>query len=418
VPFWSEEHFKLLGESYRWLGTVGCKTIFAHVIERSNQGNAQSIVRWKQKKSAGPALATDGKKLPKITPQTHEPDFTALDKFLDTALEHLVEPPVICLYAWDNYCGSYYAKSAGSSHNIKAGPVRVTELLPDGKTRSALGPSYRDRAAAVAFWKPVAEHVRAYLKKKGLEKSLMMGLAHDYRPGDYVVHAWKKILPGAAWCFEGHPRDGDLYGVPVQWCCTVWQARWKPPRGMIGGWQLKKIQCHFDRDNWRADAQSQLLSRGHLAPEKNIAGGQRGFGRMSADLWPVLKSAVRTGRSHRSYSISARYPKTDWGACNLRQHPFLQPGSKGAISTGRFEMIREGLQECEARIFLQSALVSKRGTLRADLENRCRSLLDLRGRMSHVNGRLGVVRFLASGRQDRVRELYRLAAEVSKRTGR
>jgi hypothetical protein len=412
VPFWSDEHFRLLGESYKWLGSIGCKTLFVHLVERTNLGNAQSILRWKRKASAGPPPATNGKGLPKITPATHEPDFTAMDRYLDVALEHLVAPPVVCLYAWDNYCGTYYSGGANNSHNVKPSPARLTEVLPDGKTRSALGPNYKNVEEAAAFWKPVAEHARAYLKKRGLEKSLMIGVAHDSWPAKFVVDAWKKILPESPWCFEGHPRAGGMYGVPVQWGCTVWGAKWKPGRGLKHGWQHKQIQCHFDRDNWRDDAQGQLLGRGHLAGEKNITGDQRGFGRMSADLWPVLKD--KRGRLH---SISARYPESNWGACNLRQTPFLQPGPKGAISTGRFEMIREGLQECEARIFIESALLSKREALGGDLVKRCQRLLDLRRSLVHSSGHLGVVRFLATGRQERVRELFKLAGEVAARAG-
>jgi len=425
VPFWSDEHFKLLGESYRWLGSISCDTLFVHLVERTNLGNAESIVRWKRRKSAGPAPATDGEKLPKVTLETHEPDFTAVDRYLDTALKHLVDPPVICLYAWDNYCGTMYHGGAGSSHNVKPKPARVTELLPGGKTRSAEGPNYKNVAEAAAFWKPVGEHIRAYLQKRKLEKSLMIGLSHDSWAAKFVVDTWKKVLPASPWCFEGHPRPGHHYGVPVQWCCTVWGATWKVPRGKIGGWQLEKIQCHFDRDNWRLDAQSQLLSHGHLVGEKNISGGQRGFGRMSADLWPVIahnpNGSIHVTKSRGKFSLSSRYPESGWGACDLRQNPFLKPGPKGALSTGRLEMIRDGLQECEARIFIESALfdAAARARLGSDLEKRCRSLLGLRRSLAHqANGVMGAILFLGSGRQERVRKLYQLAGEVAGKTGR
>jgi len=112
---------------------------------------------------------------------------------------------------------------------------------------------------------------------------------------------------------------------------------------------------------------------------------------MSADLWPVLPDS--RGRLH---SISARYPESGWGACDLRQNPFLKPGPHGAISAGRLEMIRDGLQECEARIFIESAL------------------LDLRKSFVHSSqGLRGAIKFLGSGRQDRVKELYALADEVA-----
>jgi Glycoside hydrolase 123, catalytic domain/Glycoside hydrolase 123, N-terminal domain len=416
VPFWSKEHFRLLGASYKWLGSIGCKTLFVHLVERTNLGNAQSIVRWKRKKLALPAPAANGKGLPRVTLATHEPDFTALDRYLDVALKHLVEPPVICLYAWDNYCGTAYSGSATSRHNVKSRRARVTEVTADGKVRSAEGPNYQNVAEAAAFWKPVAEHVQAYLKKRGLEKSLMIGVAHDSWPAKFVVDSWQKILPRAPWAFEGHPRPGEMYGVPVQWCCTVWQASFAPPvsKGREYGWRQPKIQCHFDRDNWRRDAQTQLLGCSYLAGEKNISGKQRGFGRMSADLWPVLED-----KRGRKSSISYRYPETSWGACNLRMTPFLQPGPSGAISTGRFEMIREGLQECEARISIEKALLNpaKRTRLGDALAARCQAILDERTRaVRESSGLMGGIMFIGSGWQGRNRKLFTLAGDVAARS--
>jgi hypothetical protein len=84
-------------------------------------------------------------------------------------------------------------------------------------------------------------------------------------------------------------------------------------------------------------------------------------------------------------------------------------------------MIRDGLQECEARIFIEAALfdAAARAKLGSGLEKRCRSLLRLRRSMAHqAAGVMGAIIFLGSGRQDRVRELYQLAGEVAKKTGR
>lgn len=420
VPLWSDEHFKLLAESYRWLGSVGCKTLFIHVIERTNLGNAESVVRWKRRVNA-PASSTGATNaVPRVSAATHEPDFTVFDRFLDLALEHLVEPPVICLYAWDNYCGTWYHGSDSHRNNIVSYPVRVTELLPDGKTRSALGPAYTNIAESVEFWKPVGEHAVAYLKKRGLEKSLTIGVAHDSWPSKFVADVWRQVLPEASWTFEGHPECSSIYGVPVKWCCTVWNARFNLPFEKHG-WRRNYWVCHFDRDNWRLDAQSQLLSHGHLAGEKNITGAQRGFGRMSADLWPVISYTpnenIHVTRRARQYSISGRYPESGWGACDLRQNPFLKPGANGAVSTGRLEMIREGLQECEARIFIESVLndPGKASKLERDLIDRCHKLLNLRQEFANSSvGLQGAIRFLGTGRLERVRELFSLAGEVER----
>jgi hypothetical protein len=142
---------------------------------------------------------------------------------------------------------------------------------------------------------------------------------------------------------------------------------------------------------------------------------------VSADLWPVLK-----GIRGRLRSISHRYPESGWGACNVRMTPFLQPGPRGAISTGRLEMMREGLQECEARIFIEEALLDpgKKAKLGEELVQRCWSLLDRRVEaLAHAGGRMGTLVFLGSGRQERSRELFMLAGQVAgklnpKTTGR
>lgn len=407
AQLWTDEHFRLLGESFKWLGSVGCKTVHLHLIERTNLGNEQSILRWVRKKP--PA---EGGKPGVVTPETHTPDFTAVDRYLDVALEHLGKPPVICLYAWDNYAGTWYSGQEGSSHNVKPQPVRVTEVA-DGKPFSALGPRYVDEQEAVAFWRPVAEGMLARLKKRRLDKSLMIGIAHDSHPGKYIVDVWRKLLPEAPWVFHGHPRASNLYGVPVAYGCTVWGARLATPGKRQHGWRIPQMQCHFDRDCWRGSAGQQLLAVGYLAGERNIAGEQRGFGRVSADLWPVLEDLRGQLRS-----ISHRYPESGWGACDVRMIPFLQPGPKGAISTGRLEMMREGLQECEARIVLEEALLDpgKKAKLGEELAHRCWTLLDRRvSALCHAGGRMGTLVFLGSGRQERSRELFELAGEVQRR---
>jgi hypothetical protein len=407
VPLWSDAHFKLIDDAFKWLGSVGCKTIHLHLVERTNMGNAWSIVRWKRKKDAPEPKPVKKGELPKVTPETHEPDFTVADRYLDIALKHLVKPPVVNLYAWDNYCGTMYHGAANSRHNVPPKPACVTEMV-DGKARHAQAANYKNIDEAVAFWKPVAEHYQAYLKKRDLEKSLFIGISHDSWPADFVVKTWQKLLPDAPWAFQGHPRPGEMYGVPINYVCTVWGCSPRPPRGLKHAWQIPKLECHFDRYTRGVNSQSELLDKSFLAGEVNITTGQRGFGRRAADLWPVIPA----GRG-RLRSLSARYPENGWGACNLRQRSYLAPGKDGPISTGRLEMMREGLQECEARIFIEEAFLSaeNRAECGADFVKRCEAALAARPRSG--NGALGAVRFIGSGRKERTRLLYDLAGQVA-----
>ena len=125
--------------------------------------------------------------------------------------------------------------------------------------------------------------------------------------------------------------------------------------------------------------------------------------------------------------------------------PLLATGPAGPVSTSRFEMFREGLQECEARIFIEKALLdpAKRKKLGEELAGRCQELLDERVR----NMRRAVCSFQArSGSGDRrcytpsswfnfapllgshwyassdwqgeIEKLYEAAAEVEAKVGR
>jgi hypothetical protein len=106
----------------------------------------------------------------------------------------------------------------------------------------------------------------------------------------------------------------------------------------------------------------------------------------------------------------------------------------------RIEMIREGLQECEARIVVEEALgdEAKRQRLGHDLAKRCEAMLAERmlatemGLQNHLSsgfaaearhawwnspGQTGYRWFLHSGWQKRSGELFALAGEVQRKLG-
>jgi hypothetical protein len=105
----------------------------------------------------------------------------------------------------------------------------------------------------------------------------------------------------------------------------------------------------------------------------NLTGGLHGAGRMGGDLWPVLANK----KGERSGLVYARYPENNWR--NLDMHDWiLAPGPDGAVATARLEGLREGVQECEARIVLEDVLLDagKKAKLGAELAQRCQEALD------------------------------------------
>jgi hypothetical protein len=168
-----------------------------------------------------------------------------------------------------------------------------------------------------------------------------------------------------------------------------------------------------------------------LIGEMNVGGDQRGFGRWGADFWPVMKGR----RGDYAGRIYERYPKANWRNLNIKT-AFLGPGPEGPVATARFETLREGVQECEARIFIEQALDD--GKLPPDLASRSRERIAERNRAIamglsphaiegfqdagaywrihdwHCNsGIAGYYWYLTSGWQERSMKLYDAAAAVA-----
>jgi hypothetical protein len=141
------------------------------------------------------------------------------------------------------------------------------------------------------------------------------------------------------------------------------------------------------------------------------------MGRLGGDFWEVLssKEKPRKGRHHAGGTLANRWPEYgSWGQLVLRTC-FLAPGANGAISTATFEMFREGVQDCEARIFIETALLDKalRAALGDDLAARAQAVLDERTWMrAHANARTPW--FFHTGWLDRQNRLYAACADVAK----
>ena len=79
-------------------------------------------------------------------------------------------------------------------------------------------------------------------------------------------------------------------------------------------------------------------------------------------------------------------------------------------------MMRENLQECEARIFLERLLSAQPCPLPAELAGTCQAVLDERARWHRMRGLAAetVISWPCSGWQARTQKLYEAAAEAAK----
>jgi len=138
--------------------------------------------------------------------------------------------------------------------------------------------------------------------------------------------------------------------------------------------------------------------------EADLASGHRGAGRIGADYWHM---GLRSG-SGGAGTFYARYPHSAIGQTGMASNcaALLAPGPDGPVTTVRFENVREGIQNAEAVLFIQKALLGK--TITGPLAAKCWRVLD--GRVHAMRTyTLGVGR---AGWQERDRALYELLAAV------
>jgi len=383
VPLWSDPHFKLLEKSLARAGYVGSWTLHIPLICHANIGNEQSMVRWIKK--------PDG---------TYKYDFTVLDRYLDLAEKHMGKPRAIALIVWDLFLGFGAEWDKALEHNTKLdkgfqpGEVPVS-LLDEATGKITLTTVGRYDEKGKANWKALIDQLMERLKKRGLDQSLHIGHSYDLSPSDGIAKFWNDLLPGVHYFRYGH-YDYKTFGKTpfgisdfvVHECAFEWDSKpkygWKNPSIKLPWIRLSSER--MSRKGWKADPYVTVpMSIFRLLGEYCIqSGAYRGFGRMGLDYWPVTED--ERGQKNM-LSIQGRYPSSSWRQSDEMISCIVPPGPNGALSSSKLEMMREGLQETEARIFLESVLIdpAKKGKLPAALATRAQEVLDARVKALQMN---------------------------------
>jgi len=354
VPIWSDAHFKYLEPSLRLLGEAGNKTTYIRLITRTHFGDTVAMVRFIRGKTG-----------------TWSRDYSVLERYLDLVEKYQGKPLVTVLYCNERY--TVYGKRA-----------YVTEYDPATKQMKEIEAPGFSGEAGKAFWGPVFKEVRELAAKRGIEGTLMIGCGGDFTgPKKQFVGFMAEVAPGLPWVMQGHANPSKVYGVPVGYQTAVWTPRGPkdPLEGRSHGWRRSGYFCQFARGMF---ARASLKQFRNLL-EWNIAGSQRGAGRLGGDFWDVLGSdAPSAGRQWARGMLTARFQGGEgkWGQLILRTS-YTAPGSNGAAPTVRYEAFREGLQDCEARIAIEKALLdpARKARLGDDLAQRAQQVLDDRTRV-------------------------------------
>ena len=439
VPLWSGRHWELMADSMRYIGEIGSRVVHIPLIAQSNYGNAESMVRWIRKDDGSCSY-----------------DFSIMDKYLDLAEKHMGKPKMVVFTAWEIYLKppsnevkideseSEYVRRekswAAARWNLRDKGPAVTALDPaTEKTDTVNLPRFEDPAAK-ALWQPLFAQLRKRMAARGIESTMHLGMASDAWPTKGELTVLQEVSGNLPWIMHTHGgnRVGQkMHGVaPVSYIAYVWNTEYAKDVGQQGyGWKRPELYAEFRRFNGLNDWPASTMM---LFSEIQITGIQRGVGRIGADFWPVIKDR----RGQLTGRLWEKYPQSLWHSCNMYSH-LLLPGPDGPVASSRYEQMREGMQQCEARIAIEQALTDNalKARIGPDLAKRCQALLDdrvgdqlkafsdlqLTGRTYATSddnwgygcaGQAGHLWYAGSGWQDRTQKLYELAGEVTRKLGK
>jgi hypothetical protein len=424
---WSAQHWKMVDQAFKYIGEAASRTVYIPLIAETNLGHAESMVRWIKR--------ADG---------SYDHDFTVFDRYLDSAVGNMGQPKIIILWVWEIYLteeekysgtdSKYLAEALAARAAMRGTGPRVTVLDPaTGKTETVALPPYKDPAAK-ALWQPLLAKVQERLKARGLSETVMFGMCNDVCPSKETVKFFDDLRPGTPWASQAHigftPKGlvGDIAkcGYQVREHVTLSKDQ------SLHGWTLPYLLTLYERDH---DLNSKTPAVWSHMTEMCITSELRGIGRLGADNWPCIKDNKGARKGHPW----ARYVQSSWRNLDLYS-AVLAPGPDGPLATPQFERMREGLEHCEARIFLEGALLDPalRDRLGADLADRVQQVLDERQtamvrstahlQMNEPAGTYvnqwrqgheltGQMWWAGSGWQERSRQLFATAAEVARRLG-
>jgi hypothetical protein len=395
TELWSEKHCRLVAKSLALLGKAGNKVLYVPVGAESQYGNAESMVLWIKNR--------DGS----ITN-----DYSRVETYVDLALKHMGKPQFVVVGVWDS-CMHVSVPKHLRRKNIRYSLLDKTT----GKITAQDGPENGTEECR-KFWDPVLKKIRNILSEKGLGDEMLIGYCSDRCPSKQTVGMFNQILPGVGWQRTCHPPTGHAHlkynggSVPIIYQSNVWgcEQNHDPSKRHAYGWKYPvnpSLRTWLDRDLYDGSP----ISKFRWAFEQNLLADRRGMGQIGADFWDSQGS-----KTYKGGTLVGRFPATSEGNLGIYSGQMLYAGSEGPVPTVRFQMMRENILECEARIFLEKLLTSKPCRLSPELAEKCQNVLDERTRWHrlHEFARESFISWPYSGLRQRTINLFQAAAEAQK----
>jgi hypothetical protein len=330
VPLWSERHFQLLEKSLALMGHAGNHILGVNCLAKTVFGDDPIIVF----KKAGHGYAPESK---------------FLERYLTLYNKHAGAPRFLAVHVWDYSMYRSGQTRDGGKEEWTADAINAVELQGDRLVPLQL--PIHGKPGSEELWGRVMDGIRACMKKLGWEKTrLLLGTGGDNWPGPGTVELFRKVAPEAQWRVLTHGGGSPKWGVSPE-------ARTQP-NGMITG-------CHESArrlPNFRVKVPGQPVtcnSRDHvgthpghfraLAPVLCFIENHDGFCWKGLDYWSYPGP---DGKQRSALNTYLHFGNMVGGT----PRAICAPGPDGALATVQFEMLREGIQDCEAMFSIRRDL--------------------------------------------------------------
>lgn len=362
TPLWSEKHFELMGKSMERMLELGSRHLPIDVTKGyPARDNADTLIKWIRQ--------ADG---------TFKYDFTLFDKYCDLAARKIGKPFPVRLNIWRG------PRNGGGGEMDDYPNATVLVLDPTTGAVSELeAPRKLGSAEMKAFWQPVMNEIRTRLEKRGwFDAAGPNWMCYCGGMTKEMTSMVRSIWPDCRWTDVTHGRvvkystlEAGVF-APVFVQSTVWNEgslgaykKWKEgpyPRNYAGKFDPTTAWCTHARNQYGDKAPLWILRTKH---EEAMLKGNDGLECVGADHFPIkdARGAYRPGQ----WTSYAQGP----GNSTLTM---LGAGDEGPLGTERLEAMREGIQLCEAMVFIQKALEA--GKLNGDLAVQANKILDDRAR--------------------------------------
>lgn len=372
VEVWSEKHFKLIERSLELMGRIGNDWVNIPVLAFTEYGNGKdSPIRISRK--------TDG---------TYAFDYTIMDRYLDLVIKHTGKPSVIDFVV--NHPGAH-----GSGPIVPPLEVNIQDEA-SGKWELVKVGHEMPMNERRAFWKALAASLWQHMMSKGLENSMYWGLPWDGVADSGLVGLLKEFAPQVTWARLSHGYAPDkTYTAAGTLFGHTFNLKSRK------GWKREQLHLLYPRNQG-----SVITCFGTASPftwrlliDRALVAGTRGICRMGGDYWKRMWLKGFKGRMWM--------PGLPTMFC-------LWPGPDGAETSARFEILREGLQEGELRVYLEQAEEKiqdekLKAKITSTLARHSHDTMIMSPREPYVK-----LAEYSSGWRTRSRRLYELAAEVAR----